>query len=707
MTQSLGKITGRTSTSSFDFLVEGDVKKWDYITFEHLEVGKVLAQVRELLKKNSETLANCDIIGYRTERGFLRRPRTPPEPKAEIGPAHDDFLKQILGLKQQGLYLGLLEGKDNLKAFIDPKKLITQHLAVLAKSGAGKSYALGVLLEELAEMKVPVVIVDPHGEYSSIKSANKHTDDEKYFKTYGISPKAYRSQVREFAVNTSINMDAEQLRLPIPQTASTLIESLPFKITNTQKGLLYNAIDELRKKKSKFRFSDVVEELEFAESASKWNLITGLRNLANTRLFSFEPTSADSIVKQGQLTIINLKGASPDMQQMVAQALASILFEMRKTNQLPPFFMIIEEAHNFCPERGFGEAQSSRIIRTIASEGRKFGLGIAIVSQRSARVDKSVLSQTGSQIILQVTNPNDLKAVSHSFEGVSSETEDEIKNLPIGKALVIGAADYPLFVDVRVRRSQHGGRAQTFKFAEMPAQSAHSSSKTASPQLETPSSGQLAYGLASERSEQSLTLAFPPKIMPKDIILMEKEEVKNAKLVLRPCYSVQASGAHLVIDATEPAVYSFTDKLSRTKIPEFAGKLSPDQRKLISAAAVSKTITEVYSKSGLSFSSVSSMVKTLVSKGMMKTDGKNIALHPDLRKIGELASSRFSLKPEFVDLPGEKLDSKISEREVSQTLKSLGIDAVSIQKCYIPFYNVELKKGKSKLVDALSYSLEL
>ena len=691
--QAIGRIAGKTSTAHFDFLVERDVKKWDYVVFSHVEVGTVLSQVRELVNRNSETLAHCDIIGYRTERGFLRRPRTPPDPKAEIGLAQPDFLKSILGLKERGLYLGLLEGKDNLKAFIDPKKLITQHLAVLAKSGAGKSYAVGVLLEELADLKVPVIIIDPHGEYNSIRHANKHTDDEKYFTAYGVSSKSYRSQVREFAVNTAINMDAEQLRLPIPQTASTLIESLPFKITNTQKGLLYNAIDELHKKKPKFKFSDIVEELEFAESASKWNLITGLRNLANTRLFSFEPTHSDAIVKQGQLTILNLRGAAPDMQQMVTQALASMLFELRKTNQLPPFFMIIEEAHNFCPERGFGEAQSSKIIRTIASEGRKFGLGIAIISQRSARVDKSVLSQTGSQIILQVTNPNDLKAVSHSFEGVSSETEDEVKNLPIGKALVIGAADYPLFVDVRVRKSQHGGRAQTFSIAEAPRQASKVGATHSAP-LSTP-------------GQQNLTLAFSPRILPKDIVLMEKSDVKNAKMVLRPCYAAQANNSYIVMDAIDSAIYSFTDKLTRVKVPEFIGKLSGEQRKLINAAATSSTIPEIYSKSGLSFSTVSAMVKTFVSRGMMKTDGKNIALHPDLKALGSLSNSRFSAKPEFIDLPGEKMASKISESSASALLKSLGIDATAIQTCYIPFYKITLAKGKTKLVDALGYSLEL
>jgi hypothetical protein len=187
---------------------------------------------------------------------------------------------------------------------------------------------------------------------------------------------------------------------------------------------------------------------------------------------------------------------------------------------------------------------------------------------------------------------------------------------------------------------------------------------------------------------------------------MEKDDVKKATLVLRPCYAVQSSNSYLVVDAIEAAIYSFSDKLTRAKIPSFMGKLSTNQRKLIGAAAVSKTITEVYSKSGLSFSTVTAMVKTFVAKGMMKTDGKNIALHPDLKALGGLTNSRFDAKPEFVDLPGEKMSGKLSESDISTLLKSLGIDATSLQKCYLPFYRIETKK-RTKLVDAMGYSLEL
>ena len=116
------------------------------------------------------------------------------EPGSEVHRAEDDLIKSILDLRMNGIYLGKLQGKD-IQAYLDPKKLVTKHLAVLAKSGAGKSYAVGVILEELLEMGLPIVILDPHGEYSSIKYENKNSEETKYFKTFGISGKGFSNKL--------------------------------------------------------------------------------------------------------------------------------------------------------------------------------------------------------------------------------------------------------------------------------------------------------------------------------------------------------------------------------------------------------------------------------------------------------------------------------------------------------------------------------
>jgi DNA helicase HerA-like ATPase len=120
--------------------------------------------------------------------------------------------------------------------------------------------------------------------------------------------------------------------------------------------------------------------------------------------------------------------------------------------------MVVEEAHNYCPQTGISD--SSKIMRTIASEGRKFGLGMIIVTQRAAKVDKNVLSQCNTQIVLKITNPNDLKAVVSSMEGLTPGMEDDIQQLPVGVAIVTGGGvTVPLFVRIRPRETRHGGES--------------------------------------------------------------------------------------------------------------------------------------------------------------------------------------------------------------------------------------------------------
>jgi hypothetical protein len=177
-------------------------------------------------------------------------------------------------------------------------------------------------------------------------------------------------------------------------------------------------------------------------------------------VFSEEGTSPTDLVKKGKCTIINMKGVAPDVQSVVVARLSKELFDERKAGKILPFLFIVEEAHNYCPERGFGSAISSSILRTIASEGRKFGMGLCVVSQRPAKVDKNIISQCNTNIILKVTNPNDLKAIIQSVEGLTNQTFREIQRLPIGVALISGGSlQMPVMAEIRTRETQHGGKS--------------------------------------------------------------------------------------------------------------------------------------------------------------------------------------------------------------------------------------------------------
>jgi hypothetical protein len=87
-------------------------------------------------------------------------------------------------------------------------------------------------------------------------------------------------------------------------------------------------------------------------------------------------------------------------------------------------------------------------------------MGLCIVSQRPAKVDKNIISQCNTNIILKVTNPNDLKTIVQSVEGLTSQTFGEIQRLPIGVALISGASlQMPIMTEIRTRETSHGGQS--------------------------------------------------------------------------------------------------------------------------------------------------------------------------------------------------------------------------------------------------------
>ena len=217
-----------------------------------------------------------------------------------------------------------------------------------------------------------------------------------------------------------------------------------------------DTIENVKAKKDFYDIKDLIDEVSSIDSARHYALIRDLQLLDSLHLFAQKGNSLTDLVQKGKTTVINLKGYSPDIQQIVVRRLGTMLFEMRKAERIPPMMLVLEEAHNYCPQTESTACKKSLI--TIASEGRKFGLGLMVISQRPAKIDKNVLSQCGTQIILKVTNPNDLKAISASVEGLTGGMEQDISGMPIGTAMIIGAGiQTPLLVDVRPRETRHGG----------------------------------------------------------------------------------------------------------------------------------------------------------------------------------------------------------------------------------------------------------
>ena len=124
-----------------------------------------------------------------------------------------------------------------------------------------------------------------------------------------------------------------------------------------------------------------------------------------------------------------------------------------------PVFIVLEEGHRFAPNSG--ESYSKSILKTVLSEGRKFGMGVCLISQRPGKLDPDVLSQCMTQIIMKTINPADQKNIKDSLESVSEDLIELLPSLNNGVAIVAGAAvNTPVMVNIRKRFITHGGQSE-------------------------------------------------------------------------------------------------------------------------------------------------------------------------------------------------------------------------------------------------------
>lgn len=472
MSESLGTIIvteESPSTSEFSFVINGsDVKKGQYVQVKDGD-GSLFGFVSEIIKANryferAESVAEFErtagmqsnfpsssweyVIAQVKALGVSRKGRfervfRPPSPGASVLMADGKLLQSFLGFEEGGLHLGSIEHHD-VPARISMTRLLQKHLAILAMSGAGKSHLASVLLEELLSRKkedgrVAVIVVDIHGEYGGF-----------------IHDPVFGSR-------TTL-VEGSGICVPLKRLGpETMMEWLP-DLSSPQRDVLRHALSTLKTEKkdaSGFGFNELIEAIDKAD-VSKDEVKRALkRSLSELRRYRFLSTKKENPrlaaeVQPGRLMILDFSSIdSLRKKQILVSLMARRLFRLRKKGRIPPFLLLIEEAHNFAREKAEErEAVSRSIIETIAREGRKFGASLCLISQRPVNLSTTALSQCNTHIILRVTNPNDLEHIQMSSEGIDSRIAKSISGLKVGEAIIVGeAVNHPVFISVRDRKS--------------------------------------------------------------------------------------------------------------------------------------------------------------------------------------------------------------------------------------------------------------
>jgi hypothetical protein len=680
----LGRISGSVTTRDFSFKAEAKIKKLQYVAVKDFEGKWILGYIDSITNYMSTTTAKAKVIGFRDSRNFLKPLPVPFEPDTPVYSADDELIKLTLGLKDDGLYIGILEGYD-IAVNLPPRHLITKHVAILAKSGAGKSYAAGVLLEELAEKNIPVVVIDPHGEYRTMVDENRKESEIVQMKRFSIQPKSYKNKIHIFDAGAQ-----NPIKLDAKLSTEDIFEMLPTHISAGQEGILYSAMKNLSGKDYTLR--DVIEEVNSVDSNAKRNLSSLLEFLEGTKLFSANPTKPEELVKEGRMTIIDLKEASPDVQQIIVYKIAKELFNARKYGKIPEFFLVFEEAHNFCPERGLGEVASSKLLRVIASEGRKFGVGLCIISQRPAKVDKNVLSQCSTQIILKVTNPNDIRAIMDSVEGMELGTREEIKDLPVGIGMIVGVTEQPLIVDIRIRRSQHGGEAVV-------------------KQLEPGKEGAEAIEGVTPVYESKLQV-YAPRFFEEDIMRTFKS-VDDLRFLNYPVWKADGvrlgRDVELLVDGITGEIFFEKDEdVDSSRGVGSILELPHDQRRILVylAGAAAAGIDKISGSAKMLLSDAQSALKHLMEKKFVVRDGEEYSLSNSIHLPSSASSMKLSRKIIERDREGETLDFTVTKDAVKKVAEIWSINILDIKPVYYPYWVITHKK-KKYMVNALNNRLEI
>jgi DNA helicase HerA-like ATPase len=173
------------------------------------------------------------------------------------------------------------------------------------------------------------------------------------------------------------------------------------------------------------------------------------------------------------IRILDISGLPNEVAGPLAAMLARLLFQYKvyqTTDERAhdPVVLVCEEAHRYVPDRGEAEyAAAQTAIRRIAREGRKYGIGLMLVSQRPADVESTVISQCGTWLVLRLTNAADQQHVSRFLpDGLSGMTK-ALPNLAQQEAIFVGeGASMPARVRIRDLTDDQLPKSETAKFAK-------------------------------------------------------------------------------------------------------------------------------------------------------------------------------------------------------------------------------------------------
>jgi len=477
---------------------------------------------------------HVSIMGYHdAQLSAFVNPRIPPRIGWKIYLAPDAALAEVLNrvafdwnkgeANPGGAYVGSLLSRpafnpqadqlDGVPVVLDVRSITATHMAIIAGTGAGKSYLASVLVEEMMKPinRASILVIDPHGEYDTLEEIRNATDFS--------GNDGYKAEVK------TVPQDQVKIRVSdLTFYDMRFLLGAQFGLSGPMEFVLRQALDRVegdRKDKTAWTTNDLYAALAYMQngedetesdqtrhSRASGNPSSGDSDLAwlddvgkdvgskepqgshakpdvqmrgsaralDWRLKSLfaespnfdnvETVNLHDVFRPGLCSVLQLNEIDRRQQQVIVAVLLRMVWKARMNaakgtgnaaDRLEyPVFILLEEAHHFAPANE--DVVTTNILKTILAEGRKFGVGVGLISQRPGKLDSDVLSQCMTQFLLRIVNEYDQSSVAAAVESASHDLLAELPALSKGQAIVAGGAvNTPLSIRVRQRITRHGG----------------------------------------------------------------------------------------------------------------------------------------------------------------------------------------------------------------------------------------------------------
>ena len=493
----VGVVIGESSSTEFLFSSRPDEmpSRWEYILIYSREdvdgnqvQVEVVAQIERIISMSQALTKELDyaiiekiieagladrrvwgkarVLGYLTEDGDLRQPKKAIMPGQPVYIAPAELLQRFYSYpEEEALTIGSLVTRSEVPISLSLKGF-RRHLAIIAQTGAGKTYLAGVIVEELLRKGGTIVMLDPHADYVFL---SRTSDGKRYDLSDRVTVFRNPSSTGRYTNSEVGKVESYEICFSdLSLDEICLISGINPSYTNIKSGLEV-AFLQLKAEKNVFQPEDLLKKIEDADG---WKTLLGtdskvingakdaakyLAQLVKMHVFTDASTNVVKMLQPRHLSIVDLSGLSDHVSDYLAYRILSDIYENVLSGKFEyPVFIFVEEAHRFVPAEG--STYSDTLIKKIAGEGRKFGVFLILITQRPFKIHSDVLSQCNSQIIMRITNPQDQNAVASSSERLSQTLLEDLPGLNKGEAVIIGEMTRaPIVARVRKRTTKEGG----------------------------------------------------------------------------------------------------------------------------------------------------------------------------------------------------------------------------------------------------------